>query len=246
MATISLRVDDATRDELEMFARARDSSLSELLRNAIDSVLERDLEQHLKQPGAPGTLSLLDRQVLALHHETLAMVLKDLDRRKYHRQRAEVLKRGFTLEYGDEFIELDPELSRNECLLVQKILEMFRILGSSLDHLEPDAAADLGPKATRYFSFRGFDFNDRRESRFASYVDYLVSTGRWTEQAEFISSGERGNSHAPMLPLYRRMHSVYSPIWHGKIQEPGLSPESMLYTVEELRQVLAAATGQVS
>ncbi|WP_257162698.1 YfbU family protein [Corynebacterium cystitidis] len=93
---------------------------------------------------------------------------------------------------------------------------MFRILGTSSEShggWEKIPVVD----AERYGVFRGLGGNDILESKMLSYVHYLVKTGRWEKQAEFISKG-RGNSHTRMLPTYRAMLSRFEPIWRNTIR----------------------------
>lgn len=244
MANISMRVDDEVRDQLESYARATGSSLSDLLRRAIDIMLERDDERPWRRADMPQTLSVLDRHKLVLHHDALALLAEDDYERDWHQRRVRVLQRGYTLEYGDEFQGIEPELSRADCHLVFDILEMFRILQVSFDRLDPDAAATIGEGAKARLSYAGFDFNDSREGRLADYVDFLVSTDRWTEQRDFLEKHDRGNSHAPMLGRYQRMLQVFQPIWKRKLDAPGFSPEQMMLSAQELQTMLDARTSR--
>lgn len=239
MATVSIRLEDEVRDQLEASARARGSNLSDLLRAAIDLVLERDTDRPWQRGDVPETLSALDRHVLAQQHEILARLTDDEYEREYQERRIRVLQRGYTIEYSDEFLSIEPELSRSDCRLVFEILDMFRILGLSLGRLEPADLDSLGANARKRLSYLGLDFNDRREGRLADFVEHLVSTDRWTEQRDFLKE-EGGNSHAPMLSRYQRMLAAYRPIWATKTGNLGLSPEAMLLSVDELRQILDA------
>lgn len=240
MATISIRVDDDTRDQLEAHARARDTTLSELMRQAIDAVLERDPEQPWKRSDVPQTLSTMERRQLAFQHELIAHVSDDPAEKEYALQRSRVLRRGYTLEYGAEFDDIEPELSRADCRLVYDILDMFRMLEVSLERLEPAARDELGEGASMALSFGGFDFNNAREAHMADYVDYLVSAERWAEQRDFLRRTGGGNSHSPMLPRYERMLETFRPIRNRKAHGKGWSLDGLLLSVDELREVLEA------
>ena len=63
MATVTIRLDDQRHSELEQLARERDSTVSDMLRVAIDGLLRRDVHQ---------SLDMVARRSLALSHEILA------------------------------------------------------------------------------------------------------------------------------------------------------------------------------
>jgi uncharacterized protein len=237
MATITLRLDDWTRDEVERLAQAQDTTISELLRSKINELLGKDVD--LPRADAPRSMSLTQRRTLALLHEMLALLKSDEDA-AYHRRRMQVLESGFTAEYGDEFIAIGPELTPTDCSLVWDILDMFSVLESSVTRLSPDELAELGEDGERVLSFRGFDGNDARESRMLDYVKYLIDTRRWTNLAEHLSDAqEQGNSHMPVLATYQRMLRAFKPIWDGKLSR-GTGREALDLTIVELRQVLDA------
>jgi len=91
---------------------------------------------------------------------------------------------------------------------------MFLVLKNSLVRLNAEDRAELGDSATRALTFRGFDFNDSHEVRLGGYARYLIKDGKWVELAEhFDDQHERGNSHMPVLMLYRRMLTAFTPLW---------------------------------
>ncbi|WP_082556343.1 YfbU family protein [Aeromicrobium sp. Root472D3] len=241
MATISIRVDNETRDQLESYARARGSSLSDLLRRAIDTVLERDPTRPWDRSDVPPTLSVLDRRILQLHHQTLALVASDPVEREESMRQAYVLERGYTLEYANEFGRLEPELSRADCLFVFDVLDMFRILDASFRKLAASGFVHAGT-VSNYVRFRGFDVNDSYEHALAGYVHFLTLTDRWPEHREFVEE-TGGNSHMPMADRYRRMLSVYKPMRTRRVHGAGSSPSDMLLSSEEVRRVVDAAVG---
>jgi uncharacterized protein YfbU (UPF0304 family) len=240
MATITLRVDDRTRDEVEASARGRGITLSELLRAAIDDVLGRDVD--LPRRDVPNSLTMVERRMLMLQHQILAKLAgAELDDdAEYHARQIDVLAGGYTGEYPDEFTEIEPELSPRECELVWDILDMFRILKASIGHVGTEKVEQLDEHALRALTFRGFDANDSFESRLLRYARHLTSTGRWEELAElFDRAHENGNSHFPALATYRRMLDAFQPIWKGKLGR-GFDPDDLLLTADELAQVLKA------
>lgn len=239
MATITVRIDDATRDQVEAVARARGVNVSELLRSAIDDLLGRDVDR--PREDVPTSLTMVERRMLAMQHEILLRLeVDDAYDVAYRKQRIDALDRGFTAEYGDEFAGLEPEMSRRDCGLVWDILDMFRILKASMARLGAEKVATLDEHAPRALTFRGFDANDSYESRLLGYARFLISSDRWEDLAEhFDASHERGNSHSPVLATYLRMLAAFQPIWKSKLGR-GFNPYAMLLTKDELATVLAA------
>src|SRR5260370_40972808 len=66
MPTITLRVDDQTKDDLDALARSRGTTITDLLRPLVDELTGRATER----PGAhPVHLSPVERRILSLPHE---------------------------------------------------------------------------------------------------------------------------------------------------------------------------------
>ena len=145
-------------------------------------------------------------------------------------------------EYDRVFSAMPPEMSRSECKLLWDILNMFRVLGASVDRLSADDRAALGDDNEPRLRFGGFDLNDSREGRLLGYVHHLVDTDRWTEiKPRLAEIGDNGNSHSPRLPTYERMLAVYKPIFEdGARSERGHSIDAWLFTIDELKQVAKA------
>lgn len=240
MATVTIRVDDDTRDELEEIAGTRGVTLSGLLRDQIDALLGRDVPM---RDDLPHTLSFQQRQLLARQNEILALLhAADEYESQYHRTIAEVLREGYAGEYDRVFGGMQPEMSRSECKLVWDVLDMFRVLGASIDRLSADDRAALGDDNAHRLRFGGLDLNDSRECRMLSYVRHLVDTDRWTEiKPQLAEIGDNGNSHSRRLPSYERMLAVYMPIdkdiTRGK---RGHSIDAWLLTVDELKSIADA------
>jgi uncharacterized protein len=184
----------------------------------------------------PVSLTLVERQTLQLLHEILQHL--DADEADYHRQMVEVLAEGFTMEYEKVFTPFS-ELPKDDCRLVFDILDMFRVIKTSLGDLEESERDVLLADYEQELTFRGFDGNDARESRMASYVAYLLATGRWTDLREDVQSADHGNSHWPTLSTYTTMLRTYQPIWDELVRNRR-EPRFRL-TVDELRQVAASA-----
>src|SRR5680860_196680 len=116
MATVTLRLDDIARDELEEYAAVHGLSVSQVLRSAIDRLLGRDVQ--MSRTDVPSTINMANRRVLSMLHELLARVPGDGDNVEYHRHMVEVLDNGYAGEYGHAFGSVQPELSRSDCELV--------------------------------------------------------------------------------------------------------------------------------
>ena len=246
MGQLNIRLDDHTRDALEALARARDVTVSDLTRSIIDEALGRGDPRRRQGDPTPRSLSAIERRVLAMNHQILAHLIVDPDEQgdgldaEYHRNMVEVLESGWTTEYADMFEAFRPEITRRECSLVHDILDMFRTLEHSFRELNDEERASLGEHAEYALVFRGFDFNDAQEGRFASYARYLIRTGRWESMAEhFDAKHEHGNSHAPMLASYQRMLSIWQPMWEKKLHHSG-GPRNYFFSPEELREIQAA------
>jgi len=235
MATVTIRLDDNTREELEEFARTRGVTLSDLLRDQIDALLGRHVPIRADVPRA---LSFQQRQVLALQYEILALLHADDEYELQHNHTmAEVLREGYAGEYGTVFGAMQPEMSRSECKLLWDILDMFRMLSASIDRLSADDRGALGKDNEGRLRFGGFDLNDSREGR-----RHLVGTDRWTEiKSRLAEIGDNGNSHSPRLSSYERMLAVYMPIHEDSTRgKRGHSMDAWLLTVSELKQIAEA------
>lgn len=217
MATLTVRIDDDTRDILDEMARGEGKTLSDyirgLLREAVVPVWQRDEAQLKADALAPETLSPNERHTLSLLHRILARVLpadaNDTDGDSGDQLGlARVLEAGFTNEYWVEFAGVSEELSKKNCVRVMDILDMFRILGHSVDKLAEDGV-ELDASLVSRLRYGGFDHNDALEGKMADYVEHLVANDKWSEQEEFVTGPQNGNSHMTMLPVYRRMLDEY-------------------------------------
>jgi uncharacterized protein len=240
VATVTLRIDDQTRDELEQLARGRDSTVSDVLRRAIDELLGRETDA----PSArtPRSLNVVQRHSLALLHEILSHLDPDEDSKSSHKQKMQVLRAGFTTEYDNEFLGVDAELPAAECVLVMDLLDMFTVLEAALARLDEADLSALGDE-THLLEFIGFDFNNTRELRLAVFARYLIEDGRWPDLAHhFDEAHERGNSHMPTLDRYQRMLTAYrAALKDRQSSRGGSSLDVYRFGVDELKKVRAAA-----
>lgn len=245
MATITVRIDDATRDALQAKAEDARQTLSDYVRDRLhDAVFAFRGDEEVKALGGlePESMSALDRHQLALLHRILARVLpedaNDVDGdREYQLERAKVLERGYTSEYWVEFAGLQPELSPRHCDFVNDVLELFRVTLASFSELRKQGA-EIDESLERALTFEGFDHNDRLENQMANYVQFLVEDDKWTEQKDVVLGPERGNSHHQMLPIYSRMLTEFREVKQNPARKKGR--KSYLLSEEELRKIAAA------
>ncbi|MGQ4574952.1 YfbU family protein [Dermabacteraceae bacterium P7006] len=244
MATVTIRLEDELKKDLEAVAAGRNQNISELVRELIEDFLSPG---EVDRPGtvlAPKTLTAYERQLLATLHRILARVvdddnLEDGDK-EYQLRQAKILESGFTGLYGQEFIGISPELSQADCTLVMDILDMFRMIDTGLKALEEKGETlDIDNKFM--LTFDGFDFEIEREAAMADFVKYLVEDGRWTEHAAMIK--ETGcNSHGQRLPKYQAMLSEYKHVMQARrLNERGLSFTPL--SKEEITQIANAKVG---
>ena len=235
MATVTIRMDDEKRVALERLAEKRGSTVSDMLRVAIDGLLARDV---------PHSLDAVTRRSLALSHEILAHLDPDPDAQRDHRRKIRVLSKGFTSEYPLEFYSIDTEFPPADGPLVMDILDMFAVLEAAVGRLDADAVAELGDGA-RLLKFGGFDYQQPQESQLAEFAEHLLDDERWTSLAHHFGdrSGEPEcpNSHMPMLELYQRMLVAYDKIASARTTPDGIRGfEAYRFDLQDLKTMIAA------
>ncbi len=237
MASVTIRLDDEKRDELEQLARSQGSTVSDMLRFAIDGLLRRDV---------PRSLDMVARRQLALLHEILVHVDSDPDAGDEHRRAIKALSGGYTSEYYREFYSIDTEFPPGDGPLVMDILDMFDLVEPSLARLDEAALAEVGEGARFVMEFVGFDYQDPREARLARFAEYLIADERWANLAHHFGDKTDEpncpNSHRKTADLYERMVRAYQEIITARSavgQVRGASGQGFL-DVSELRKVYAA------
>jgi uncharacterized protein len=129
VATVTIRIDDDPRDDLEEIARTRGLTLSDLLRGQIDGLLDRGVPM---RDAVPHALSCPQRHVLSQQHEVLALLQADDEQEPEHdHAMATVLREGCAGEYGDVFADMRSEMARSECKLLWDILDRIGDNGNS-------------------------------------------------------------------------------------------------------------------
>ncbi|MEL4503317.1 YfbU family protein [Luteococcus sp. H91] len=243
MAIVNVRIDDHYHALLRERAATEGQSLSEFIRDRLIAAVEPVRPPDDSDVFSPDSLTLVERQQLALLHRILARVIPEDSSQEDGNEEdqlklARVLEDGFVGGYSTEFISLRPELTKSQCSFVMDVLDMFRIITFSLDDLDktPEEIAEYG---TYRLEFQGFDHNDLLEGRMASYVQYLTSEGRWTELSPQIQKADNGNSHSPMLGVYERMLAEYRRV--RSTRPRGFDQKSYLLNAGELAQLAESA-----
>lgn len=244
MAVLNIRVEDQVRDQLKDMADEAGVTVSEFVRDLVMAAIVPGYESeddHGDQP-VPESMRIADRQVLSLLHRILARVVPegsdDVDGDAgYQLGRARVIESGFTGEYWREVAGFSTELSKRDCGRVLDILDMFRMITFSIRQLEKEGTP-VSEELSHTLEFQGFDGNDGLESHMASYVDFLMSDGRWSELQAQLKSNDDGNSHYPVLDTYTRMLAEHRRIKASR--DRGFHRKDYLLSMEELEQIAAA------
>lgn len=244
MAVLNVRVDDHVLDRIKERADAEGLTLSEYVRDrlmeAVVPVYEREMK-HGDEP-APESMRTIDRQVLSLLHRILARVLpedaNDVDGDlEYQMKRAKILEEGFAGEYWLEVAGFSTELSKRDCDRVSDILQMFRVITFSIDHLRDDGRP-VDDQLAIQLEFQGFDHNDALEGHMAAYVEHQIRDDKWSELQPQVERHDHGNSHIQMLDVYTRMLAEYRRIMDSR--QRGFGRYDYLLTLEELQQIADA------
>lgn len=243
MQTITLRVPDDLRTLIAEAAEANGQSQSDYMRQAIEVHVKRVDPKHDRQPTEKNiTLTSYERASLILQHQTLLAAQGHLPKEshdsEWHERAIEVLERGYEGEYPQLFPSHAEALNAYDCELVWDILDMFRVILSSVEALGENGWDAIGVEHAEWFGkFKGFDYQNEREIQMAGYTEYLVKSGRWTEQEELVKEGT--NSHRQMLPTYQSMLGAFKPVWREAVRGGGRSRLS----TQDLRKILLAAPG---
>lgn len=243
MQTITLRVPDDLRTLIAEAAEANRQSQSDYIRQAIEVHVKRVDPKHDRQAAEDNiTLTSYERASLILQHQNLLATQGNLPKESYdpkwHERAIEVLERGYEGEYPQLFPNQAEALSAYDCELVWDILDMFRVIHFSVEALGENGWDAVGIENAEWFGkFTGFDYQRERESQMAGYTEYLVKSGRWTEQEELVKRGT--NSHRQMLPTYQAMLGTFKPLWREAARGGGRCHLS----AQDLRQILLAAPG---
>lgn len=243
MQTITLRVPDDLRTLIAEAAEENGQSQSDYMRQAIEVHVKRvnpDLDRQTTEKNI--TLTPYERASLILQHQALLAAQGNLPEESYdpewHERAIKALECGYEGEYPQLFPSHTEALNAYDCELVWDILDMFRVIHFSVEALGENGWDAIGVENSEWFGkFKGFDHQRKRESQMAGYTEYLVKSGRWTEQEKLVKEGT--NSHRQMLPTYQSMLGAFKPVWREAVRGGG----SAHLRAKDLRKILLAAPG---
>ena len=237
MAIITLRVDETTKEALEIVAAKARISLSELARQGIEMIL--GLPDDNRELNSPSYLPTpIERATLGMLHEIMSQ-FGDAYGREYHRRMAEVLEQGYVGEYGQLFHSLDRELTLIQCQSVWDVLDLFRTMKASIGKFTIEQRNQFNRHETE---FAGFDANSKEESRLLGYAQYLIADGRWEELSEYFDDNhENGNSHHTAMPRYRAMAARWHQMQRAKRRgRAHIAFEDLSLAPDEIELILVA------
>lgn len=204
MATVSFRITDELKRELDELSAEKGYHLSKLFRRAIEDL--RDTMRHGPDGGA-FDLSLKDRLILSNQYRILELL--DKERASEHVEHRAVLTHAQETHYVTLLEDFSNALNLDVTREVMDILAMFTRLRLSYDHLGgPASIVEEG------IEFSGF--NPEFEAEALSYAQfYMQKLGRhrWLRARD----GKGIESSVPMLDVYRRMLSAWKGIGMSKV-----------------------------
>ena len=158
--------------------------------------------------------------MLSLLHRILARVLPDDANdtdgdREYQLERAKILEEGFAGEYWLEVAGFSTELSKRDCDRVSDILQMFRIITFSIDHLDQDGVPVDRSMASGSRS-RASTTTTRLRVIWRRTSSTRMRDDRWSELKPQVERSDGGNSHARMLDTYMRMLAEYRRVTNSR------------------------------
>lgn len=219
MATVSFRISDELKRELDELSAEKGYHLSKLFRKAIEEL--RDAMRHGPDGGA-FDLSLKDRLMLANQYRILEML--DREHAGQHAAHREILTGAMETHYVTLLDDFSNDLNIDVSWDVMDILAMFALLRLSYDHLGGVASVD-----GQEIEFSGF--HPQFESEMLSFAQFYVGKlGRHPWLSEAGNSGLE--SAVPMLDIYRRMLMTWKSIGMSKV-----------LSADEIHQIVSARGG---
>ena len=132
----------------------------------------------------------------------------DETNRSYYEIKVQILKEGFEYHY-DEYIwgELSDPLPKEDSRFVLDVLTMYKNIINSKSNLDPNDQEKIQSHDT---CFKGFDYNDPKEVKLASYAEFFIEKlDRFKELIE-DEKFEGFNSHFPTTSTYQRYLNNYN------------------------------------
>lgn len=204
MATVSFRISDELKRELDDLSAEKGYHLSKLFRKAIEDL--RDAMRHGPDGGA-FDLSLKDRLMLANQYRILELL--DQEHAGQHAMHRQVLTGAMETHYVTLLDDFSNDLNIDVSREVMDILAMFSRLHLSHDHLGGVASVDA-----QEIEFSGF--HPELESEMLSFAQFYV---RKLGRHQWLSEVGDGalESAVPMLDIYRRMLVTCKSIGMSKV-----------------------------
>jgi uncharacterized protein YfbU (UPF0304 family) len=204
MATVSFRITDELKRELDELSAEKGYHLSKLFRRAIEDL--RDTMRNGPDGGA-FDLSLKDR--LLLSNQYLILEMLDKEHATEHGERRKVLTGAQETRYMTLLEEFSNALNLEVTREVMDVLAMFTRLRLSYNHLGGRTSI-----AEEEIAFSGF--NPEFEAEELGYAQfYMQKLGRHSWLNDGSATGIE--SSVPMLDVYRRMLSAWREIGMSKV-----------------------------
>ena len=197
MATVSFRIDDDLKAEIDHLSETRDLNVSGLFRSALEKAVEE--ARYGSDHGHGLKLSLLERLMLCNQYRILELLECNQSDTAASQ---ELLREGYESQYHELIRGFDPRgVSVATSREVLDILEMHRMMHFAVGDLGKDSGVSGAE-----IKFRGFDGNNEFDQ--IGFVRYFLSTlGRYRE---LHHEDHDYNSHCPMLPTYRSMLKAWN------------------------------------
>lgn len=219
MATVSFRISDELKSELDELSAEKGYHLSKLFRKAIE-----DLRDTMRHGPEGGTFDLTLKERLLLANQYRILELLEPDQAAKHAGNRQILAGAVETHYVtllDDFSNaINLDLSRE----VMDILAMFTRLRLSFDHLGEECSVH-----EEAIAFGGF--HPEIEHEMLSYARfYMKKLGRHRWLSE--DAGQGLESSVPMLKAYRKMLEEWRIIGLSKVLDEN-----------EIRRILSARDG---
>ena len=213
MATVSFRVNDELKRELDELSAEKGINLSKVFRQALAKIKDELLYGSYERAGLQ--LSLKERLILYR-----ALELLDPDALERHRRHRDIVENGYEIHYLSLADDFSGSMNVDLCREVLDVLDMFGIARLSFNALEDPSGLDEDG-----LRFDGFS-SDFEEEMLAYARYFILKLGRYPS----LRTDESTNfsSDAPMIDIYRQMISV----WNGLGRDRLLSKEEIALLVD--------------
>lgn len=205
MATVSFRVNDELKRELDELSAEKGINLSKLFRQALENIKDDLLFGSHERAGLQ--LTLKDRLLLSNQYRVLELL--DPDAGGTHRRHRDIVEHGYEIHYRSLADDFNADLNLDLCREVLDVLDMYAALTLSYRH-----AGDVSGIDEAGIRFEGFssDFEDEM----LAYARYFILK---LDRYPALRDGAAGNflSTGPMLDIYRRMLKVWTEIGRDRL-----------------------------